>query len=65
MQPLLDLLQSSKIRQIIGGLDGYDTSETGKQMAQDEYQNFRGNNYGKLKGHGHILPLDQSGAAGA
>lgn len=33
MQPLLDLLQSSKIRQIIGGLDGYDTSETGKQMA--------------------------------
>lgn len=32
MQPLLDLLQSSKIRQIIRGLDGYDASETGKQM---------------------------------
>lgn len=33
LQPLLDLLQSSKIRQIMRGLDGYDTSETGKQMA--------------------------------
>jgi len=33
MQPLLDLLQSGKIRQVIRGLDGYDASETGKQMA--------------------------------
>jgi hypothetical protein len=33
MQPLLDLLQSSKIRQLIGGMDGYNAAETGKQMA--------------------------------
>ena len=33
MQPMLDLLQSSKIRQLIGGMNGYNAADTGKQMA--------------------------------
>jgi len=33
MQPILDILQSSRLRQIIRALEGYDASETGKQLA--------------------------------
>lgn len=32
MQPLLDSLQSTEVRRIIENLEGYDVSETGKQM---------------------------------